>query len=136
LTEAGISAQPATRGLDHGVWVPFSILFNPDTNPLSVPIVQLSLFGSDSGDAHYALGEALAPLRDEGVLIIVSGQAVHNLRDFFTSRGSSTPLNYAVAFDEALKGAVEAGLAYQRQPSGAAVARRRRSTTLWRSMRR
>ncbi|KFY68030.1 hypothetical protein V497_00068 [Pseudogymnoascus sp. VKM F-4516 (FW-969)] len=118
LTEAGISAQPATRGLDHGVWVPFSILFNPDTNPLSVPIVQLSLFGSDSGDAHYALGEALAPLRDEGVLIIVSGQAVHNLRDFFSSRGSPTPLNYAVAFDEALKGAVEADPSVRKEKMG------------------
>ncbi|KFY69855.1 hypothetical protein V498_10409, partial [Pseudogymnoascus sp. VKM F-4517 (FW-2822)] len=108
LADAGIPAKPATRGLDHGVWVPFSILFNPETNPVSVPIVQLSLFDSDSGDAHYTLGEALAPLRDEGVLIIVSGQAVHNLPDFFASRGSLKPRDYALTFDEALKEAVEA----------------------------
>ncbi|KFZ09831.1 hypothetical protein V502_08441 [Pseudogymnoascus sp. VKM F-4520 (FW-2644)] len=114
LADAGIPAKPATRGLDHGVWVPFSILFNPETNPVSVPIVQLSLFDSDSGDAHYALGEALAPLRDEGVLIIVSGQAVHNLPDFMASRGSLKPRDYALSFDEALKVAVEADPAERR----------------------
>lgn len=107
LADAGIPAKPATRGLDHGVWVPFSILFNPETNPLSIPVVQLSIFDSDSGDAHYALGEALAPLRDEGVQIIVSGQAVHNLPDFFASRGSLKPRDYTLTFDEALKEAVE-----------------------------
>ncbi|OBT89055.1 hypothetical protein VE02_02012 [Pseudogymnoascus sp. 03VT05] len=118
LADAGISAKPATRGLDHGVWVPFSILFNPETNPVSVPIVQLSLFDSDSGDAHYSLGEALAPLRDEGVLIIVSGQAVHNLPDFFASRGSLKPRDYALTFDEALKQAVESEPAERKAKMG------------------
>ncbi|KFY36208.1 hypothetical protein V494_05222 [Pseudogymnoascus sp. VKM F-4513 (FW-928)] len=107
LADAGIPAKPATRGLDHGVWVPFSILFNPETNPLSVPVVQLSIFDSDSGDAHYSLGEALASLRDEGVQIIVSGQAVHNLPDLFASRGSLKPRDYTLTFDDALKEAVE-----------------------------
>ncbi|OBT74154.1 hypothetical protein VF21_06251 [Pseudogymnoascus sp. 05NY08] len=123
LADAGISAKPATRGLDHGVWVPFSILFNPETNPVSVPIVQLSLFDSDSGDAHYSLGEALAPLRDEGVLIIVSGQAVHNLPDFFASRGSLKPRDYALTFDEALKQAVESEPAERKAKMGGLLKR-------------
>lgn len=55
-------------------------MFRPDENPLGVPLVQVSLFDNESADKHYELGEALKGLREENVLIIGSGMAVHNLR--------------------------------------------------------
>lgn len=54
--------------------------FNPEKNPLNVPIVQVSLFDDEDPNMHYALGKAISSLRDEGIQIIVSGMAVHNLR--------------------------------------------------------
>ena len=106
LGEAGIPAEGVKRGLDHGVWASFMCAFEPESNPLGVPIVQVSLFDSEDAEAHYALGEAVARLREEGVLIIVSGMAVHNLRDMWKARGGT--MEYAVSFDEALREAVEA----------------------------
>lgn len=66
------------------------LAFDPEKNPLGVPIVQVSLFDSEDADQHYRLGEALQGLRDEGVLIVGAGMAVHNLRDFRAMRGMST----------------------------------------------
>ncbi|CAI7581922.1 unnamed protein product [Penicillium bialowiezense] len=103
LKDAGIAAEGVKRGLDHGVWASFKCAFEPETNPLNVPIVQVSLFNTEDPDQHYRLGEAVARLREENILIIVSGMAVHNLRDLRFAFGSKTPLPYAVSFDEALK---------------------------------
>jgi len=107
LNDSGIAAKPANRGLDHGVWASFSILFNPKTNPVDVPIVQVSLFDSDDADQHYKLGTAVEKLREQGIQIICSGMAVHNLRDFFGG-GSVGPAAYTLSFDQALKEAAEA----------------------------
>lgn len=68
---------------------PTGVAFNPGLNPLSVPIVQVSLFDSEGVDQHYRLGEVLQGLRDEGILIIGAGMAVHNLRDFRAMRGKT-----------------------------------------------
>ena len=84
----------------------FMCAFNPDTNPLNVPIVQVSLFDSDDPDQHYRLGQAVSSLRDEGILVVASGMAVHNIREHFRSR-SLTPQSYTVSFDDALKDAVQ-----------------------------
>ena len=110
LKDAGIEAKGVKRGLDHGVWACFKVAFDPKTNPLNVPIVQVSLFDSESGTAHVGLGKAVARLREEGVLIIASGMAVHNLREFGFGRhgpGIEKPLPYTKSFDEALRAAVE-----------------------------
>jgi 4,5-DOPA dioxygenase extradiol len=109
LHASGIEAQGVTRGLDHGVFAPFLVAFDPEKNPLGkdVPIVQVSLFDSDSAERHLALGKALEPLREEGVLIICSGMAVHNLRDLMSSRGQPGNKAYTLSFDAALKEAVE-----------------------------
>ena len=106
FADAGIKAKGVRRGLDHGVWASFMCAFNPAENPLNVPIVQVSLFDSDDPDQHYRLGQAVSSLRDEGVLVVASGMAVHNLRDHFSSH-SVIPKPYTVSFDDALKDAVQ-----------------------------
>ncbi|QIX00701.1 hypothetical protein AMS68_006218 [Peltaster fructicola] len=107
LGEAGIKSRKVSRGLDHGVWVSFSVAFNPQTNPLQVPLVQVSLYGNENPVMHYKLGKALETLRNEEVLIIGSGMAVHNLRDFRRSYGMTGAMPYAKSFDVALKQAAE-----------------------------
>ncbi|TKA71785.1 hypothetical protein B0A55_04305 [Friedmanniomyces simplex] len=108
FSNAGIKAEGVRRGLDHGVWAGFMCAFNPETNPLSVPIVQVSLFDTEDPDQHYRLGQAVSSLRDEGIQIICSGMAVHNLRDMYRAmQQAPKPIPYAITFDQALKEAVE-----------------------------
>jgi 4,5-DOPA dioxygenase extradiol len=107
LKTAGINAKGVPRGLDHGVFAPFTVAFNPESNPLNVPLVQVSLFDSDDADQHYRLGEAMQGLREEGIVVIVSGMAVHNLRDMWQAMQRPAPMPYSVSFDAALKEAVE-----------------------------
>ncbi|RVX69488.1 hypothetical protein B0A52_06552 [Exophiala mesophila] len=108
LNQAGIQTQEAERGLDHGVFVPFKIMFHPDRNPLTVPIVQVSLFDDDTdAQAHIKLGRAVEKLRGENILIVASGMSVHNLRHLMMGRGMGKPMPYAITFDAALKDAAE-----------------------------
>jgi aromatic ring-opening dioxygenase catalytic subunit (LigB family) len=79
LAAAGFPARvDAARGYDHGVFIPFKLIL-PQAD---IPIVQLSLRqGLDPGE-HLRMGAALAPLREQGVLIVGSGMSYHNLRAF------------------------------------------------------
>lgn len=90
------------RGLDHGVW---GVLL-PMYPAADVPVVQLSLDRTRAPRQHYELGQALAPLRDEGVLVIGSGDIVHNLRVDF--RRAVTP-DWAVRFNEHAKAMIRSG---------------------------
>jgi aromatic ring-opening dioxygenase catalytic subunit (LigB family) len=79
LKDAGLpAAESATRGYDHGVFVPLKVAF-PQAE---IPVVTLSLASSLDPALHIAAGRALAPLWDEGVLIVGSGMSFHNLRAY------------------------------------------------------
>jgi aromatic ring-opening dioxygenase catalytic subunit (LigB family) len=99
LANAGLrtSVDP-NRGHDHGVFIPLKVAF-PDA---TIPVVEMSLDASLDPALHIAAGQALAPLRDEGVLIIGSGYSFHNMRAFDNPK--STPLS--ADFDTALSKAV------------------------------
>ncbi|MEO8160835.1 MAG: class III extradiol ring-cleavage dioxygenase, partial [Arenimonas sp.] len=83
-----------TRGLDHGAWGVLQPMF-PQAD---IPVVQLSLSVLQPGAWHYDLARLLAPLRDEGVLVLASGNIVHNLRLFRYKE--TAPLDWALRFDE------------------------------------
>lgn len=87
-------ADDAHRGLDHGVFIPLKLAF-PQAD---VPVVQLSLRQGLDPAEHLAMGQALAPLRDEGVLIIGSGMSYHNMRRFRLRGGPPDP--DSVRFDD------------------------------------
>ncbi|MBI5137780.1 MAG: 4,5-DOPA dioxygenase extradiol [Nitrospirae bacterium] len=101
VTDLLPTARPSdTWGLDHGTWSVLLRMF-----PLAqIPVVQLSIDRRLEPTDHAALGRALAPLRDEGVLILGSGNATHNLPDAFArmrSGQTATP-DWAQHFDSAV----------------------------------
>jgi len=88
LAQAGFdTAEDASRGYDHGVFVPLKVAF-PEAD---IPTVQLSLRADLGAQAHLDAGRALAPLRDEGVLIIGSGNTYHNMRAMMRGGRGGTP---------------------------------------------
>lgn len=103
LSEAGIpSGSEGVRGWDHGVFVPLKVMYPAAT----IPLVQLSLQHGLDPEAHLAIGRALKPLRDEGVLILGSGQSYHNMHGF---SGRVAPDSKADAFDAWLRAAMVDG---------------------------
>lgn len=101
LEAAGIPAgEDARRGFDHGVFIPLMVAY-PKAD---VPIVMMSMKNTLDAESHFAIGRALEPLRDEGILIVASGMSYHNMRMFF----HDTPdhKQQAIRFDDWLSTAV------------------------------
>ena len=82
-------------GLDHGTWSVLCHVF-PHAD---IPILQLSIDETQPPEFHYQMGQRLAPLRDEGVLVIGSGNLVHNLHTYAWGRHDVEPFDWAVRFE-------------------------------------
>lgn len=115
LTDAAIDgvsyvAEDPDRPLDHGAWMPLRYLF-PDAD---VPVLQLTLNPCLPPSTQIEIGRALAPLRQEGVLIIGSGSFTHNLHEVFSSaqpQHGAAPAPYVQAFRTWMLEAIDAALA-------------------------
>ncbi len=95
------------RGLDHGAWIPLMLAW-PEAD---VPVVQLSVQTRLGPEHHFRLGQLLAPLRSQGVLIVGSGSFTHDLSSFRTSGGriDAPELDWVNVFAEWMSAALEEG---------------------------
>ena len=106
LGEKGVTTHVhPTRGLDHGAWVPLLLMY-PDAD---IPVTQLTVQPPLGTRHHFQLGEALRPLRDEGVLILASGGATHNLYEFGRHRRDAPAPAWVTGFQEWLASTIENG---------------------------
>lgn len=92
-------------GLDHGTWSVLCHVF-PEAD---VPVVQLSIDETQPAAFHYEVGKKLAPLRDEGILVMGSGNLVHNLHTYAWGRHSPAPFEWAVRFEQQARQFLMAG---------------------------
>jgi 4,5-DOPA dioxygenase extradiol len=92
-------------GLDHGTWSVLCHVF-PGAD---VPVVQLSIDETQPPEFHYDLGRRLSVLRDEGVLVVGSGNLVHNLHTYAWGRHKVEPFDWAVRFEERARGLLLSG---------------------------
>lgn len=106
LEEAGFEVKlDPLRGLDHGAWIPLRLMFPEAT----VPVFTLSLQSHLGPEHHYRIGQALAPLREAGVLIVGSGNLTHNLMHFGLLRGASHAPEYVADFQGWVRDRLAAG---------------------------
>ena len=92
-------------GLDHGTW---SVLCHVFPNA-DVPVVQLSINEAEPAEFHYKLAKYLAPLRDEGVLVMGSGNLIHNLHSYGWGKKNLEPYDWAIRFEAAARKLMVAG---------------------------
>jgi 4,5-DOPA dioxygenase extradiol len=117
LTQAGFeTATHSSRGLDHGAWEPLWLIYRE----AKIPVTQLSIQPHLGTSHHLQIGRALAPLRDQGVLILASGATTHNLRAFGSYPFDAVPPAWAKQFDDWLETKIahndlEALLDYRKQ---------------------
>ena len=92
-------------GLDHGAWGILKPMF-PDAD---IPVIQLSMDYSRPPEDHYALAQQLKALRERGVLIVASGNIVHNLREMQRGAAASQAFDWALEFDQTTGGHIQQG---------------------------
>ncbi|MES2353014.1 MAG: 4,5-DOPA dioxygenase extradiol [Pseudomonadota bacterium] len=92
-------------GLDHGTWSVLRHVY-PDAD---IPVVQLSIDETKPASFHFEIGKKLAPLREEGVLIVGSGNLVHNLHTYAWGQHPRDPYDWAIRFENAAKEMILAG---------------------------
>ena len=92
-------------GLDHGTWSVLKHVF-PKAD---IPVVQLSIDETQSPEFHYQQGQKLAALREEGVLVVGSGNLVHNLMAYAWGAQAVAPFDWAVRFEEHVRSCLRAG---------------------------
>ncbi|MBD2461917.1 dioxygenase [Oscillatoria sp. FACHB-1407] len=103
LSDVGFDvATDVNRGLDHGAWEPLMLMYPNAT----IPVTQLSIQPRMGTRHHLSLGRALAQLREEGVLILASGAATHNLRMFGAYDLNDAPPDWVTGFDRWLAEAI------------------------------
>jgi 4,5-DOPA dioxygenase extradiol len=106
LGKAGINCDTDRfRGLDHGAWVPMRVMYSK----AEMPVTQLSIQHHLDTAKHFDLGQAIEPLRHDGILIVGSGGAVHPLGYFDPPRPGATTAKWAVEFEAWLTNAVTRG---------------------------
>ncbi len=123
LAPEPVALDTGQWGLDHGTWSVLMKAF-PDAD---VPVVQLSMDAAKGPEHHYAMGRRLAPLRDEGVLIVGSGNTVHNLRTMDWHDRYGAAYDWATRFSDHIRDAVvndtpQMLIAYQDQGRDAQLA--------------
>ncbi len=92
-------------GLDHGAWTVLRHLF-PQAD---IPVLQLSIDATKTPQFHYELGQRLSPLREEGILLLASGNLVHDLRLYNWRRPESPPLEATIRFENQVRELLLAG---------------------------
>lgn len=92
-------------GLDHGTWSVLCHVF-PEAD---VPVVQLSINENEPASFHYDLARRLSPLRDEGVLVIGSGNLIHNLHTYAWGDAKREPFDWAVQFEQSARDLISNG---------------------------
>jgi len=105
LLSAEVIEDTLRWGLDHGTWSVLCHVF-PDAD---VPVVQLSIDETRPAEWHYEFAKGLRPLRDEGVLIIGSGNLIHNLHAYGWGKKDVEPYDWAVRFEKQARGFIAAG---------------------------
>ena len=106
LAGAGVETrQDPDRGLDHGAWVPLLLMY-PQAD---IPVVQLSIDPAKGPDYHRTLGELIRPLRDDGILVMATGSATHNLRELRWGDHDAPAPEWVTAFAEWVAAAIAEG---------------------------
>lgn len=117
LAPRPVALDTSDWGLDHGTWSVLTHVF-PQAD---VPVVQLSVDAMAPASVHHEIGRALSPLREEGILILGSGNVVHNLRAFRWRSGEEPSYPWASRFEDFVRKCLLAGdhaplIAYEEHP--------------------